>query len=238
MMGSNSPGGRSGRGNGVEGVMLAQVTNNQDPEKLGRVKLKFPHRETNQESDWVRTLTFMGGKDRGGLFIPEVGDEVLVAFHMGDFNQPYVIGALWNKTNPAPAGGEKNSIRKIKSRSGHEFIMDDTDGSEKITLQTKKGHKIEFADQNDELKVTDKSGNHAVTISGTGTGTVTIKSSSTKIEITGGGDVTISSTKAVTVKSTQVSIEASAALSLKGAASLELKSDGIVSIKGSMVKIN
>ncbi|WP_274650193.1 phage baseplate assembly protein V [Paenibacillus humicola] len=223
----------------VQGVMLAVVTNNNDPEKLGRVKLKFPHREIEQESDWARTLTFMGGKDRGSLFIPEVGDEVLVAFHMGDFSQPYVIGSLWSKTNPAPSGAdEKNNIRKIKSRSGHEVIFDDSDGSEKITVKTKKGHKIEFADQNDEIKLTDQSGNHNVTISGSGAGNVTVKSSSTKLEITGQGDITLSSGKSITVKSAQVNIEAQAALSLKGGATVDIKSDGIVNIKGSLVKIN
>ncbi|SDW55209.1 phage baseplate assembly protein V [Paenibacillus sp. CF384] len=231
-------GGGSGGSGGIEGVMLAVVTNNKDPDKIGRVKLKFPHREITQETDWVRCLTFMGGKDRGSLFVPEVNDEVLVAFHMGDFNQPYVIGSLWNKSNPAPVGDENNNIRKIKSKSGHEFIFDDTSSKEKVTLQTKKGSKIEFTDSTEEIKLTDKSGKNNLTIVGSGSGKLTLTSSSTKIEISGTGDVTISSSKEVTIKSTQIKIEASAALNLKGGGTVDIKSDGIVNIKGAMVKIN
>ncbi|WP_219837880.1 phage baseplate assembly protein V [Paenibacillus sp. R14(2021)] len=231
--------GSSGSGSGgVEGVMLALVTNNKDPDKLGRVKLKFPHREIDQETDWVRCLTFMGGKDRGSLFVPEVNDEVLVAFHMGDFNQPYVIGSLWNKTNPAPAGDENNNIRKIKSKSGHEFIFDDTSSSEKITLKTKKGSKLEFTDSGPEIKLSDDSGNHQLTITGGTSGKLTLKSSTTKVEIAASGDITISSSKEIAIKSTQIKLEATAALNLKGGATVDIKSDGIINIKGSMVKIN
>ncbi|MBD2847883.1 hypothetical protein IDH44_22030 [Paenibacillus sp. IB182496] len=220
------------------GVLLAVVTNNQDPEKLGRVKLKYPIREIEQESDWARVITFMGGKDRGGLFTPEVGDEVLVAFHMGDFNQPYVIGSLWNDTDKAPAPAEKNDIRKIRSRSGHELIFGDKSGDERLTVQTKKGHVLEMTDKDGKVKLSDSTGNHSLLIEGSGSGKVTLASSGTKIEITAQGDVSITSNKQITLKSTQLKLEASATMSLKASASLDLKSDGIINIKGSMVKIN
>lgn len=222
----------------MPGVMLAVVTNNKDPESLGRVKLKLPIREIEQETDWARVTTFMGGKSRGSLFVPEVGDEVLVAFLMGDPNQPYVIGSLWNKNDPAPKGDDKNNLRKIVSRAGHEILFDDTDKDEKIVVKTKKGHTLSISDKADEVKLADQSGAHSLVIKGGSSGSITVKSSNTKVEITAQGDITLTSNKAIKVKSTQISLEAQATMAIKAGATLDLKSDGIINIKGSMVKIN
>lgn len=222
----------------VNGVMVGVVTNNKDPENMARVKLKLPLREGEQETDWVRIATLMAGKDRGTLFVPEVGDEVLVAFHLGEIREPYVIGALWNKTDTALPPDEKNNIRKIKSRSGHELIFDDTSGAEKITVITKKGHKIEMTDKDDTINVADKTGNNFVKIEGGSTNTVTVKSTPCEITLNNKGDVVIKGTKSVKVEAPQINVEAQAQLTLKGGASVDIKSDGMLTIKGSMVKIN
>jgi uncharacterized protein involved in type VI secretion and phage assembly len=109
------------------GVAAGIVTNNQDSDELGRVKLWFPWLSENNETDWVRIATLMAGSERGTFFLPEVGDEVLVAFEHGDINQPYVIGFLWNAvaTPPETNSDGQNNIRKIRSRSGHEIIFND-----------------------------------------------------------------------------------------------------------------
>src|SRR3972149_536693 len=86
----------------ISGVVPGIVTNNQDPDGLGRVKIKFPWLSDDNETDWVRIATLMAGGQRGGFFLPEVGDEVLVAFEHGDINHPYVIGALWNGVDKPP----------------------------------------------------------------------------------------------------------------------------------------
>ena len=84
------------RDNKIEGIVLGIVTNNQDELKQGRVKIKFPWLGEGDETYWARIATFMAGNEMGAFFLPEVGDEVIVAFDHGDINYPYVLGALWN----------------------------------------------------------------------------------------------------------------------------------------------
>lgn len=125
----------------IYGVVPAIVTNNKDDEGLARIKVTYPCLAQNDESYWARIATLMAGKDRGTYFIPEVGDEVLVAFENGDINYPYIIGALYNgKDTPHEKNNDgQNNKRVIKSRSGHKVIFDDTKGNEKITLIDKDG---------------------------------------------------------------------------------------------------
>src|SRR5262245_99993 len=118
------------------GVVVGLVTNNNDPDKLGRVKVKFPWLSDRDESHWARIAAPMGGKERGVYFLPEVDDEVLLAFEHGNVTRPYVIGALWSKEDKPPAnnGDGKNNLRLIKSRSGHTIKLNDEDGKETIEI--------------------------------------------------------------------------------------------------------
>ena len=121
------------------GVTIGVVTNNSDQEGLGRVKVSFPWLSDEHESQWARVLTPMAGDNRGLYFLPEVGDEVLVAFEHGMIDFPYVLGALWNGKEP-PIGSNsdgKNNLRLIKSRSGHTIIFDDSKDAEKIIIRDK-----------------------------------------------------------------------------------------------------
>lgn len=124
------------------GVTVGLVTNNKDPEGLGRVKVKFPWLSAQEESYWARILTPMAGNGRGIYFLPEVDDEVLVAFEQGDMNFPYILGALWNGQDKPPGKNDdgKNNQKIIKSRSGHMIVLDDTNGKEKIIIQDKTGN--------------------------------------------------------------------------------------------------
>ena len=90
---------RSGR---IHGVVVGIITDNNDPEELGRVRVSFPWRGERDQSRWARVATLMAGNDRGTFFLPEVEDEVLVAFDRGDMNHPYVIGTLWNGVDTPP----------------------------------------------------------------------------------------------------------------------------------------
>jgi len=222
----------------VNGVMIATVTNNSDPDNLNRVKLKFPLRDDVQETDWVPIASLMSGNSMGTLFVPEVGDQVLVAFHLGYLNQPFVIGSLWNSEKKPPAKDEKNNIRKIFSREGHELIFDDTSGKGKVTLKTKKGVMLEIDDQNEKVSLVTKGSAQSVVLEGSSSGKITVKNGANQITITNQGDIKIESAKAVTVKSTQINLEATAAMTVKGGGKLDLVSDGLVTIKGAMVKIN
>ena len=151
----------------IYGVVIGIVTNNKDPDKLGRVKVKFPWLADDVESFWARPAYPMNGKERGFWWIPEVEDEVLIAFEHGDPNRPYLLGGLYNGVDKPPKTHDvtstfagtgydhgaysnsdrdfnddgKNDLRFIRSRSGHMFIFDDKDQTEKITLTDKTGER-------------------------------------------------------------------------------------------------
>ncbi len=139
--------------NRVFGAVVGVVIDNDDPERLYRVKVKFPwvsesdSQMTNAPdrqdfpSSWARVATLMAGPDRGAFWLPEVGDEVVVMFEHGDVRRPFVIGSLWNKVDAPIHGGEggANNFRTFFSRSGHvlQFHDDASGGQERIVLQTK-----------------------------------------------------------------------------------------------------
>ncbi|MEJ8546915.1 phage baseplate assembly protein V [Brevibacillus borstelensis] len=222
----------------IHGVLVGIVTNNEDPEKLSRVKLKLPLLDDERETDWVRIATMMAGKDRGSLFIPEVGDEVLVAFHLGDIREPFVIGMLWNKDNPGPEMADKNHVRKIKSREGHEVIFGDDPQDGSITINTKKGQRIVLSDKQDTITIQEQSGNSVIAIKGSSANEITVKSGTSTITLDAKGQVTIESSASVKIKSTQIDLEANGLMNIKAGGALQIKSDGIVGITGTVVKIN
>ena len=130
------------------GAVIGIVSNLDDPDSLGRVKVRYPWLQDDSESPWARVVSFMAGPSRGAVFRPETGDEVLVLFDHGDMRFPYVVGALWNGKDAMPTERGKdgdNAIRLIKSRSGHQILLDDTAGSEKVTVLDKAGNTIELS---------------------------------------------------------------------------------------------
>jgi uncharacterized protein involved in type VI secretion and phage assembly len=100
----------------IQGVVVGLVTK-VDEQIPGRVKVHFTAFEEAHETDWVRIATAMAGSNRGTFFMPEVNDEVLVAFERGDVRFPYVIGFLWNGQDKPPA--DHVHLRRIQSVNGH-----------------------------------------------------------------------------------------------------------------------
>lgn len=202
----------------VPGVVIGIVTSNHDDKNLGRVKVKFPWRDEKGESHWARIASPMAGKERGLVFLPEVEDEVLVAFNHGNINDPYVIGGLWNSTDKPPETNQdgKNNIRMFRSRSGHEVIFNDNASTkeEKIEIHTSGKHTIILDDSSgkEKIEIKDK----------TGSNRITIDSVKNAIEIECGAQLKI--------KANIVEIE--------GTASVTLKSSGPLTIQGMPVKIN
>ncbi len=203
----------------VYGVVVGVVTNTKDEEGLGRVKVDLSWRgEGGEESHWARVATLMAGKDKGSFFIPDVGDEVLIAFEQGNIEHPYVIGSLWNGVDKPPESNSdgKNNIRKIKSRSGHEIIFNDDNETkkEKIEIHTKAGHKISLDDSTgqEKIEIIDKTGSNKIAID-------SVQNA-----------VNIESAMQLKIKANVVEIE--------GTTSLTLKSNAIVTIQGMPVKIN
>lgn len=192
----------------IYGVVVGVVTNNQDPDGLGRVKVKFPWLVKDDESYWARIASPMAGPDRGIVFIPEVDDEVLVAFDHGDVRCPYVIGALWNGEDELPKekeGDDENNLRIIKSRSNHLIILDDTDGSEKI----------EIVDKTEKNKITINSTENKMTLEVEGD--IELKAPSGRITLDAKSVEITSSTETKIQAGSSMNVEASATMTVKGA---------------------
>ncbi len=220
----------------VQGVVVGMVTNLKDPDDLGRVKVKYPWLGDNIESDWVRISAPMAGAARGFMYLPEVNDEVLIAFEHGDVHRPHIVGALWSSTDKPPkknseaVGGDgKVNQRIIKTRAGHVVLLDDTDGKELVSITTKTGHTIVLDDGNKNVRVIDKTGNNKMVIDST----------KNSIAFNCDGDFTVVAKGKVSVKSTQdTSIEASTKVSVKGSTGLSLDGSTQAELKAAQVSVN
>jgi phage protein D/phage baseplate assembly protein gpV len=154
------------------GLVIGLVTDNQDPLGWGRVKVKFPWLSDEHASDWARVVSVGGGSQRGIEFLPEIDDEVLVGFEMGDMHSPYVLGGLWNGRDDPPKKsrevitGGKVTQRIIRSRSGHSVVLDDADGAGSITIEDKNGNKMMIDSASNALSI-DVKGNLTIDAKGT-----------------------------------------------------------------------
>jgi uncharacterized protein involved in type VI secretion and phage assembly len=132
------------------GVDVALVTDVKDPNKAGRVKICFPRLPGKPESTWARVVQPAAGAGRGFYWIPEVNDEVLVAFENGDVHRPYVLGALWNGKDQPMAGAynDDNTTRMIMTKSGHKIVLEDKQDAEQIIIADKSGKRTLTFDVN------------------------------------------------------------------------------------------
>ena len=155
----------SGLGGRWYGVFPALVTDLKDPDGQGRVKISLPWSPDSGGSGyevWARLATLMGGSNRGSWFIPDVNDEVLVAFEGGDIRRPYVVGGLWNGSDAPPTsmdGGGQNDIKMLRSRNGVKITLDDQSGQEKFIVETPGGQKITLKDGPGVVEIVDSNGN-------------------------------------------------------------------------------
>ena len=197
----------------INGVVIGVVIDNKDPDGLGRVKVVLPGLADDEIGHWARISTLMAGAERGSFFLPEIDDEVVLAFENGNIKRPYRLGALWNGSDLPPADNAdgQNNLRFIKSRSGHLIQLDDTSGTEKI-------------------EIIDSSGNNMLTID-SASNTITISSSK---------DINIEAPQGKIVLNAQsVEVTSSADTKLKAQGGLELDgSPGNTDVKGSLINLN
>ncbi|RFS83461.1 type IV secretion protein Rhs [Actinomadura spongiicola] len=179
----------------VPGVASAIVTDIQDPRNEGRVKLRFPWLDGTYVSDWARVVQF-GGVRGGGLLMPDVNDEVLVAFDRGALDHPYVIGGLYNghdrlpRYQPMPVVGPSGRVnwRSVASRTGNRIEL--------LDAPARQGVKISSGD--DRM-------------------TVEMRETGTRLTVRSDGTVDISGTRAVTIDGSVVTIKAATRLDLRSA---------------------
>ncbi len=195
----------------IYGVVIG-VVSDRNP-GLGRVKFRLPWLSDQYVSDWARVVSPMAGKDRGLYMLPEIDDEVLVAFEHGCVEFPYVLGSLWNGQDKPPAGDDDGKKRILKSSSGHLVRLDDTEGKEKIEIVDAKGKQSIVFDT------------AASTLTITADQDVVIESKSGLLKLSGNKGIEIMAPEGAG------KLEAGQGLDLKSAG-------GQVNVKGPMINLN
>ncbi len=218
--GRGGGGGGGGSGSAAKGVAVAVVTDNDDPEMLGRVKVMFPWLAEAYVSRWARVAAPGNGSDRGTVWTPEVNDEVLVAFEGGDSQHPFVLGGLWNGKDKPPTitvNGGKLERRAFVSRDGNEIYLADKQGDSSLGMKSK-GDEVVL-----DLSGTDQK------IEGTSKG---------KIVLTAEGDVEIKATGKVMISGAGgVEISSDAQAKLTGSGGVEVSTSGVAKVGGSQVQL-
>jgi uncharacterized protein involved in type VI secretion and phage assembly len=191
MLTSRVPQGLGGRWYGVYPGLVSDI---RDPNGSGRVKVTLPWSPdtgSDHYEAWARISTFMGGNNRGSWFIPDVNDEVLLAFEGGDPRRPYVLGGMWNGSDKPPESMDsagQNNKKVLRSRNGVKITLDDASGRENFIVETPGSQKITLHDGPGSIEIVDSNGN------------------SVKLEASG---ITVNASAKVTVTASMVEVSAS-----------------------------
>lgn len=209
----------------IQGLQIGVVTAlESDPEGENRIKVKIPVISVDEEGIWTRLATMDAGNNRGWVVLPEIGDEVVVAFINNDPREAVVIGSLHSSNNPPPlTAKDDNHIKGWTTRSGIKFLIDDD--KKTIEISTPAGNKMMMDEDQKKITISDENNN--------------------KLEMSSDG-VTIESAKNIILKATgdikaegiNIENKASASFKAEGSGGAELKSSGQTTVKGSMVMIN
>lgn len=204
----------------INGVAIGVVKENWDEDHPGMIKAEISLGSSGKNlTDWIPVAVPYAGKEFGTYFLPEIGSQVLLAFHMGDINCPIVIGSLWNQTDviPPETANEKNTVKKIKTKGGNVITISEESGKEKISIQTKGELKAELDDENQKIILQDKEGKNAISIDAKN-GTMNFKSEKKAVfNINGQPMLTLDGEgKAVKIKAGKIEIEADQSLTMKG----------------------
>ena len=214
---SNSNGGGAVQ---VDSIVIGVVTNNKDPESMGRVRLQLPS-VSGEETFWAPVLLPAAGKERGLSMLPVPGEQVVVAFENGDPSYPYVLGSMFNgKDTP----GDELALEdgSFAMKSDHKALIA---AQEDIKLRTEKG-KWEIEVNSGEIKETVKSpGNYTGAFDG-------------KWGLTAKQAITVESNQSVTIKAPSITVEAQGTMALKANGQLTVESKGVLELKGATVMVS
>jgi uncharacterized protein involved in type VI secretion and phage assembly len=197
----------------VYGVALAQVVDNVDTTGKARVQVRLPWLPGVEP--WARLAVLSAGNGRGTYFVPQVGDEVLVAFNQGDVREPFVVGSLWSSADPPPTQQSTDAISKriVRTPVGHEILLDDTAG--KVSVSTKAGQKVTLDTKGITLE---------------------LPGGDTKLSLKADGSIALEASLEITLKAPTVKLEGQA-INLDGTA-IDVAADASCSISGGTVRLN
>jgi len=206
----------------IGGIHIGVVTEVEGGEGHA-VKVKIPLVGDDASGLWARLTSTGAGTNKGLLFRPDIGDEVLISFLGASLQNPVVIGGLHSEAKPSPISDSEGLDKKgIFTKSGLKMTFDDEAGA--IKLETTEGNKVSIS-QDEGVLLEDQSGNR-LTMDSNG---ITISSQS---------DLNLSATGDISLNGVNISANSDAEISLIGGASAELKSNAITRIQGSLVQIN
>jgi type VI secretion system secreted protein VgrG len=216
---------------------IGVVKDNNDPKKVGLVKVQMPWHEQNATTDWIRVMTPDGGKggktgkNRGFLFLPEVNDKVYIGFRFNDPDFPFVMGSFLIDGD-ASGGGEGNKIKTLSTNKGNTITMDDDKGS--IKLEDVKGNSVLIdgagkINVNCSEQIELKTGESSITLKKDGTILITGKM---KVEVKSDQAVSIEGTQEVAIKGTNIAAKANANLDLAANANLTAKATANLELQG------
>jgi uncharacterized protein involved in type VI secretion and phage assembly len=216
-------------------LLIGKVTNNEDPEGLGRVRVQFPTLTEEHESDWARVVAIGAGNDRGFDCLPEIDDEVLVGFEHGDIHRPFIIGGLWNGSDSPPenvsdsVNGGKVRLRTIKTRTGHklQFVEEPSGQGAGIYIETTGGHKLKLDDTQGTIEIQTAMG-HKLTFSDP-TATISVDSIA-NIQVNANGTITTTAIGSVSTTAATINSTAAGAMSLQAGGAADITAGGIASV--------
>jgi type VI secretion system secreted protein VgrG len=219
----------------------AIVKENNDPDKLGRVRVNFFWQENNLLSPWLRLVNAYSGAERGFYFIPEIGDEVLVGFEGGNAEKPYVFGSFYHGKSKPPAAwpNADNSFKGILTKSKLKIEFDEK--KKQTTIETPGGNKAVLSDEDKSIILHDQNQNK-VELTANGISMESMKdikiTSKAKVTIEGLAGVDISSKADAKITGLNVNLTANVGFKAQGTATAEISAAGQTTVKGAMVMIN
>lgn len=192
------------------------VVDNDDPEQLGRIKVKFPW--IGEETHWIRYLTPHAGAERGWYVLPEINDEVLVGFENGNPDKPIIIGSVWNGKDkpPGEAYDSKNDVKMFLTKGGNKILIRDEGGKEAIEIVNVDG----------KNSILMEAAGPDITIKSTGD----IAIDGANIKIKGSGDITIEADG-------NIKGDAGSNMELKAGANMKVEATGTQDVNGAMVNV-
>ncbi len=209
----------------VRGLQIGVVTAmHEDPDGEHRVRVRLPIIDNENDGVWARLASKDAGEERGWVFFPETGDEVIVGFLDDDPRDPVILGSLFSSARPAPiTAEEENNEKGLITRSGMTFVFDDDKVS--VTTETPDGNKIVLSEESGSIVIEDENGN-------------TLEMTSGGMTLNSPGDINLSATGDVNIEGVNINLSAQAQFKAEGSAGAEMSTSGQAVVKGSIVMIN